>query len=158
MVLPIHGAQGMQVSPSSDVLLACLFCSWKSHWCIHVIVCKVGYIPCFFHAECITDDKLWLRKWIFFWRRFCMEAGDQASIAFMWLLCSWLILSNSFTSAERGFYLKPIQRFASTNWTIGFRKSLLKLPIIDFLIGYSWNTSRSTATLSSSAGLCPFAH
>lgn len=32
-------------------------------------------------------------------------------------LCSWLIVSNSFTSAERRFYLKSIQRFGSTSWT-----------------------------------------
>lgn len=66
-------------------------------------------------------------------------------IVVMWLFCSRLIVSNSFTSAERRFYLKSIQRFGSTSWTTVLTKCLLNLPIIDFLIYYSWNTLSFTA-------------
>lgn len=71
----------------------------------------------------------------------------------MWLFCSWLILSNSFASVERRFYLKSIQRFGSTNWTTGLRKSLWNLPIIDLLVSDCCNTSSFTAKQRDSAGV-----
>lgn len=74
-------------------------------------------------------------------------------IAVLWLFCSWLILSNSFTSVERRFYLNSIQRFGSTNRTTGLRKSFLNLPIIDFLIYHSWNPSSFPAKHADSFGV-----
>lgn len=137
---------------------------------MQMILLIIFYRPvCFAHGEVATASVLYLCNvglqsitWLFpsrtySWWRAVAEKMDiflnsvlrgnswPVSIAVRWLFCSWLILSNSFTSVERRFHLESTQRFGSTNWSTGFRKYLFNPPIIDFLIYNSWNTSSFAA-------------
>lgn len=146
--MPILSPRGMQM------ILLITFCWLVSFANGGVATASISY-PCsvallaslgFFQAELIANDKLLLRKWIFFLSSVLHGNSWPISIAIMWLFCSWLILSNSFTSEEKKILFEVHSRFGSTNWTIGLRKkSLLNLPIIDFLFCYFWNTLSFTA-------------
>lgn len=118
---------------------------WLLHPCYIYVMWDCKASLGFFQAELIADDELLLRKWICFLNSVLHGNSWPVSIAVRWLFCSWLILSNSFTSVERRFHFESTQRFGSTNWSTGFRKYLFNPPIIDFLIYNSWNTSSFAA-------------
>lgn len=116
-VMPILSPQGMQM------ILLITFC-WLVSFANGGVASASILYPCsvallaslaFFQAELGANDKLLLRKWIFFLNSVLHGNSWPIFTAVMWLFCSWLILSNSFPSVEKGFYLKSSQRVGSTN-------------------------------------------